>query len=689
MKQLLLFITFFIGLSLGFGQESKIDSLKIALDQSNTQKSKLFILDSLNSLLISGTSLNDALPYFTEMADISKSLNNYELETKAYKYISEAYIKKMDSSKAFYFAKKALDINKNRNNLNGYLLDINQLGRAYHHFQLYEKAIETYNKGIIEYNENGGENKLTVLSTIYSNLSAAYDKTGQTDNSIKAILKGVEIAEKTNAPTQKSYSLYLLGYKYMGIDNYKKAEEYFLKSLKFSDSVSLQTYVNMNHHGLGINYSRWGIYDKALHHNKIALDFFRKQNDKLYEFDVLNNIAIVYQKINRYDSVVKYGELALKIAKEINHKLAISGANLTLSNAYLNLKQYNKAEIILLEIAKDTITPNIIDNNSKSAIFSNLSEVYEGKNNYKKSLEYHKKFKKISDSINKQNLDSKFSDIETKYQTEKKEKENLQLKADNTEQALLTQKANARNWILGLGILLLSVSAFFIWRRYKAEAKAKQIISDQKDEIEQQKNMVEILQKELHHRMKNNLSFIDLFINLAKGRFEDKAYQNKLNELQNRMRSMFEVHKQLFKKDDVTSVQAKNYIDTLVENVKQAYEKNTVTITNTTSENEMLLANTSFPVGLIVNEFVTNSYKYAFEDQKEGTIYIALTSQDNIYKLVLKDNGKGLPKDFDINELDSFGLETIQLLTKEYGGTFTIDGANGVAMNITLPKTAA
>lgn len=201
--------------------------------------------------------------------------------------------------------------------------------------------------------------------------------------------------------------------------------------------------------------------------------------------------------------------------------------------------------------------------------------------------------------------------------------------------------------------------------------------------------MVETLQKELHHRMKNNLSFIDLFINLAKTKFPDQVYQTKLNELQNRMRSMFEVHKQLFKKDDVTSVKAKNYIDTLVQNVQEAYAQDNITIDNGTHTDETILANTSFPVGLIVNEFVTNSYKYAFDNDEQGIITIELTSDHSNYHLTLKDNGKGLPKNFNIEELDSFGMETIQLLTKEYKGTFNIDGLDGVLMNITLPKIAA
>src|SRR5690606_36981202 len=121
----------------------------------------------------------------------------------------------------------------------------------------------------------------------------------------------------------------------------------------------------------------------------------------------------------------------------------------------------------------------------------------------------------------------------------------------------------------GLLVSLAGLAFFFI--AYNKNKK-------QKEEIEKQKNLVEELQRELHHRLKNNLSFIDFFITLAKGKFPDPSYRAKLDELQNRINSMFEVHKQLFKKEDVTSVNAKTYISALLENVKKAYDSPNVSL---------------------------------------------------------------------------------------------------------------
>ncbi len=681
MKRFVLFIGVLCTVNAAFGQQGKIDSLKIALKETSTMKEKLSVLESLNNILLGEHSLEASLPYFFEMATIAKELNNTKLETQAYRNISEAYMKQMDSTKSIAFAKKALAINDENNIKIDYLLDFNQLGRVYHHFQYYKKAIETYNKGISKYNRLNDEESLSILSLIYSNSSSSYQKLGNTEESINAILKGIEIAEISNDTKQKCYGMYALAYKYMDLKNYKKAEEYFLKSLTISDSVSFDNYKYMNHHGLGINYSKWGKFDKALYHNSLALDYFRRQGDKLYEFDVLNNTAVLYQRMDEPDSIIKYGKKALKIAKEIKHKLAINGANLTLSRAYIRLNQFNKAEETLLEVAKDTINPKVIDRNSKASIYLSLSEVYEGQKKFGQSLAFHKKYSKLSDSIEKEALDSKLLEVESKYQNEQKEKENLQLKSEKAEQEKLLAYHTKRNWQLGGGLAttVAGLGIFFI--AYRKNQK-------QKKEIELQKNKVELLQKELHHRLKNNLAFIDVFISLAKGKYTDPSYRERLNELQNRIKSMFEIHEQLFRKEDITSVNAKNYISKLAENVKSAYANPNISIEHHIDASAELDSQTSFPMGIIINEFVTNSYKYAFNPDQQGLIKIELNGPPEHYRLKLSDNGKGFSTNFDMNSSNTFGLDSIKLLTQEYNGTFSLSGDQGVTLEVTLPKPA-
>ena len=234
---------------------------------------------------------------------------------------------------------------------------------------------------------------------------------------------------------------------------------------------------------------------------------------------------------------------------------------------------------------------------------------------------------------------------------------------------------------MALGLLALSISAFFIWRRYKSEAKAKHIISEQKIQIEK-------LQKEFHHRLKNDFRSINSFINLVQRQFSDTEFKERLNELKNRVTSMFKVHEILLQEDDITQVKAHPYLLELSQNIKEKYKDQNIKLTCNVDETETIIADKAIPFGIILNEFVTNSYKYAF-DKDGGEITIDFKSDKDNHHLTLKDNGKGLPKDFNIDNLRSLGMSIIPMFADLHDGSYQLDGTNGVSLTLTLPKKVA
>ncbi len=683
--RLLLIPIFIIWSAIGFSQESEIDSLTLIL---NTKVQDTIRLNTYNQIVnfYSKNNIQLAEKYLDTLLNLAKvkKLKKHELTGGSQKGILS--FRKGEFSQGIDIWKKTLSDEEidnfpiQKGNL------FNNIAVGYKVLRDSDSVVHYMHKSI-DLNENS-KNTEGLIANYYS-ISDFYNTINVNDSSVIYLNKLQKIALKYNDNVALARAYILLANISRKEYDFEDAIIQFNKALKIYNEIDRDNIIMRR--GLEFEIINTNIrakkYKTAIRQiSNLKENYFNGEYD---DFWTITDVYLLgcYNKTENYeDGLIIYNRL-------INSKNTESFKTniflfINVSDYELRANTQNQNTLKRLHNALE-IASNKKDTESKQQIHKLLSDYWIKNNNYKNAYSNLIDSNILLDSLNNDIVLKTNLSLKRKFNEEVKDKENLQLEAKNVEQKLLTASANSRNRILGLGLLILGISAFFIWRRYKAEAKAKQIISYQKDEIEQQKNRVETLQKELHHRMKNNLSFIDLFINLAKGHFEDKAYQNKLNELQNRIRSMFEVHKQLFKKDDVTSVQAKNYIDTLVENVKQAYEKDHVTITNTTNETETLLANTSFPVGLIVNEFITNSYKYAFEDDENGQIIIALTSDKKQYQLSLKDNGKGLPKEFNINDLDSFGLETIQLLTKEYGGTFTIDGTSGVSMNITLPKNAA
>ncbi|MDO9037669.1 MAG: sensor histidine kinase, partial [Lutibacter sp.] len=172
------------------------------------------------------------------------------------------------------------------------------------------------------------------------------------------------------------------------------------------------------------------------------------------------------------------------------------------------------------------------------------------------------------------------------------------MKTEKAEQLVILDKEKNQKRLFGTGlttsIIILIIGGYFYQKNKK------------------QKIVIENLQKELHHRIKNNLAIINTFIEVAKEEFSDIAFNNKLTELQNRIESINEVHQQLYKNNDVTSLSVKKYVQKLTNNIQQLFANDNIVITQNINDSFKLNAEQSFAVGLIINEFLTNSFKYAF-----------------------------------------------------------------------------
>jgi len=227
MKKIFFFILVIIS-TFSFSQQKKIDSLKNILTNEQKIEEKVKILDLLNNLLINSSKPDESIIYFEQMAQLSKETANIPLETKAYRYLSESFMRKNDLSNAVLFANKSLQIDDSLQIINGYLTDLNQLGRVYYHFQNFNKAIEIYNKGIEFYNKKQEGN---VISTIYGNLGIAYDQLNKREKAIECYVKQAKIADDNNDITQKSSANYNTAWEYMKLEQYEKAEKYFFKAL--------------------------------------------------------------------------------------------------------------------------------------------------------------------------------------------------------------------------------------------------------------------------------------------------------------------------------------------------------------------------------------------------------------------------------------------------------------------------
>ena len=197
----------------------------------------------------------------------------------------------------------------------------------------------------------------------------------------------------------------------------------------------------------------------------------------------------------------------------------------------------------------------------------------------------------------------------------------------------------------------------------------------------------EILLKEVHHRVKNNLQVINSILNLQSSYVEDAKTLEIINESQNRIRSMSYIHESLYQTKDFSSINFADYISNLVQNLVHSYQlyQNKIEL-DLQIEPVKLALDQAIPCGLILNELISNSLKYAYPDDGVGKIKIQVTEKKNMMQFVVEDFGIGLPKDFDVENSDSLGLSLVYTLVEQLDGQLILKTDGGTKFLITFEK---
>lgn len=221
-------------------------------------------------------------------------------------------------------------------------------------------------------------------------------------------------------------------------------------------------------------------------------------------------------------------------------------------------------------------------------------------------------------------------------------------------------------------------------------------ISERKRVEQQIKNSLkekEVLLKEIHHRVKNNLQIISSLLDLQVGALDDERVLRVFQDSKSRIRSMAMIHENLYRSDDLARVDMTEYIQSLVGHFWGLYGTIQAGVTPRIEvENILLGIDVAIPIGLILTELFSNALKYAFPNGREGEIYILLkrNKEDTIdtITLIFKDNGVGFPAGLDVYNPRSLGLQLVNLLVQQISGAIQYKGSAGASFTITLPDPA-
>lgn len=264
----------------------------------------------------------------------------------------------------------------------------------------------------------------------------------------------------------------------------------------------------------------------------------------------------------------------------------------------------------------------------------------------------------------------------------------------NIKKALRSGRVHTQNFIIPFIIGKTDKKMVYENRYSRVNANEVIVISrDVTDKVEFETRLIEsvkekeVLLKEVHHRVKNNLQVISSILNLQSSYVEDKKTLEIINESQNRIRSMSYIHESLYQTKDFSSINFHDYITNLVQNLVHSYQLYSgKTKLNLNIERIHLVLDQAIPCGLILNELVSNSLKYAYPEEDGGEIQIEIKEINNRVSIRVEDFGIGLPKGFKIEESESLGLGLVDTLVDQIDGELILKTDSGTKYLIIFDK---
>ena len=581
-------------------------------------------------------------------------------------------------------------------------------------------------------------NKIKYFKGVYTNsynLGANYSFAGDYILSLKYLTTAMDAAKKLNSPSKMASVHSEKGIVYSRMSNYSEATKNALLALRYyekSDNTYLHGNTLVN---LGIVYKQQGKIDLALTQYEKALVVYQKLDAEDASYPLAATYGNIAQAHLKAGNTSKSLEALLKsqeYAKNLNDAYLNAENNSALGMIYFRLKEYRQSETYYQAALQDFISLNdksgiaktkvslgrtyFKQNKTRQALqynqegldlakntkhlewqkegYEDRSDMFLKQSKYKEAYENHVLFKQINDSMFNASEEKKITELQMQYTFDKAQEQakNAQfqkiLKLNNETSRLRFIKNSA---LLVAGVFLI-LSGFILYNFLKVK-KQRKLIDLQQDELKLQNGLIhealsekEVLLKEIHHRVKNNLQIISSLLNIQAQNITDKNVLDSIKEGQSRVEVMSLIHQNLYQSKELDAIHIEEYIKQLTFYLNEMFNSATQKVVIDVVAPDLYFdIDTAIPLGLIVNELVSNAFKYAFLEKENRSIAISIEAIDDLnYQMQISDNGVGLPQHFKIGNSNSLGLKLVSILSRQLRGSVAYSSEKGTTFTITF-----
>ena len=447
-----------------------------------------------------------------------------------------------------------------------------------------------------------------------------------------------------------------LGSSYSDLEEFEKAIEYCEESLAISEALGRDDYVAMNWANLAFNLIEINDLKPALDFATKAHSYYKNTDNEWIKGGLLFLMGKAHLAMGELAHSKSYLDSAIISIKGFGDWYFQALIYLEQAKYYRKSYSYSKARSYADSALNLAVTHSL---RSEQLIATKLlSEIYAGLGRHEEAYRYLKQSQELGDTLFNEKKSAQMKDMEARYQTEQKEQQ-IALQSSQ-----LTQQSQLRNGLIA-GLILVIVIGGLIFRSERIKTKKNR--------------QIESLLKEIHHRVKNNLQVISSLLNMQARGVDDMEVLETIKEGQSRVKAMSLIHQRLYQTDEISEIDLQEYISELAGQLKDLYlGGDSRVITQISADGVKLDLDTAIPLGLILNELISNAYKYAFVGADSGEIKIDLQRlEGDQLKLEVSDNGIGLPSGVNLEKVKSLGLKLVNMLTRQLKGNISYESIEG------------
>ena len=529
------------------------------------------------------------------------------------------------------------------------------------------------------------------ISFTLATLAGLYSRMGNYPTALKYAYRAHSLALKSGHNNQIANSLRFLSFIFEALGDEKQVISYLTRLLAIDLQRQNSQSIVRTRLTLSKSLLRQGRNRAALTQAQAAFRLIQAEVPG-FRLDGLITLGECYVGLRNYTTAERY---YFKVLAESDD---LPGANIYLKLGSLNIganhltraSSYLNKALVLAQV-------NDAASELKRDILLELYHLDSVRNDDKAALAHFRQYTALSNSLFNETNSRQIAGLQIQFDVENKEKNIRLLQQQNAFQQSRLQQAQQRQISIIIGAFLLLLLLAVTYNRYRLRQRSNQLLQTQHAALQIQQEEIghrneelqrlltekERLLKEIHHRVKNNLQIVMSLLNSQASYLSDEGALSAIQESQHRVQAMALIHQKLYQSEGIARIPMSAYIQEVVTYLHESFDLPQPIGFDLQIEPIELDVTQAVPLGLIINEALTNALKYAFPAGRTGSVKIELREMgEEGYELVIADDGVGLPADYDPTRSRSLGMTLIRGFSEQLGGQLQISGQSGLRLRL-------